>query len=771
MKEKLLKFASTKTFKPVSDPVSQKDSLPWHILVVDDEQAIHDITRIVLAKFRFDNRAIKLFFAHSAKEAKELLSQPNNFAVLILDVVMETGHAGLELVSYIRNVINNQFLRIILRTGQPGQAPEHRVIADYDINDYRTKTELTSEKMYSCLTTALRSYRDINTIRELARTRSKLQNKVNERNLELEAINLKLKAEIEERYTIEALLESTNSKLDSIINNSTALISLKDVQGCYDLVNKKFALSVDYKGDTLIGKKDEDIFPEHTSKMIRSNDLKVLNSGKAIQCEETLQVHGEKHYYLCVKFPLFSNDGHIYRICSIATDITERLAAQNKALHLAQYDALTGLPNRTLFIEKLKQVLDKTNWKQYQIAVMFIDLDRFKLINDTLGHDVGDQLLIKVAQRLKSLVHENDSICRLGGDEFAILLTDLVKQEDIISMVERVLYLLAESYIISKRELIVTPSIGISRSPVDGKDIQTLLKKADVAMYKAKTSGRNAYRFYLKEDERIASQLLSMEVDLRNMLNKDKSQLFLLYQPKFAICNEKFSSVEALIRWQHPKLGIISPDQFIPLLEETGLIIEAGEWVIKEACLFATRMAKSGFETKVSVNLSSRQLKQKEITYTIQRILRQTQCNPTWLEFEITESMLADDIEYTKQLLEEIASMGISLALDDFGTGYSSMNYLKRLPFNTLKIDSSFITDAPQVEQDRAIVTTIAQLANNLHMGVVAEGVETAEQFDLIKNIFGHTSENQIQGYFFSKPVLEDELLAMYKKFIGSKNT
>ncbi len=765
MNSKLVKFAQKKSTK---EKVDNRDiNSPWNILVVDDDQAIHDVTRLILSDFYFDDRPLKLTFAYSAKEARELLEQTNDFSVLLLDVVMETEHAGLDLVSHIRNTIKNQFLRIILRTGQPGQAPELSVIADYDINDYRTKTELTSEKMRSCITAALRSYRDINTIRELAISREKLQNKLTLRNNELEIINKQLKIEIEERFLVEKLLISTNDKLDSIINNSTALISLKDIDGRYDLVNAMFLDTLGLEKDSVIGKTDYDIFANDTADMICIDDAEVFKAGDAIQCEEVLPTKEGDHFYLCVKFPLYSSDNKIYRICSICTDITDRLEAQNKMLHLAQYDTLTGLPNRSLFLDRLSKELSEAQWDSHYLAVMFIDLDRFKLINDTLGHDIGDQLLVKVAERISFLVKDKNLACRLGGDEFAILLTNVTNDNDIISMAENIMRSLAESYIVNQRELIVTPSIGISRCPNDGKDIQALLKKADVAMYKAKKSGRNSYRFYLKADDSKANRLLSLEVDMRKMLAKHESQLFLLYQPKVDIHTGKYSSVEALVRWKHPERGVILPAQFIHLLEETGLITDVGEWVLKEACFFAARAAKIGHEIRVSVNLSSRQLKQKGIIVTINDILKKTHCKPQWLELEVTESSLVDDIEYTKLLLDEIANMGVSLAIDDFGTGYSSMNYLKNLPFNTLKIDRSFISDAPSVEQDRAIVTTIAQLAENLHMNVVAEGVETEEQFDLIKSILGRSSENKIQGYLFSKPVEESDLLSTSQNIIS----
>ena len=468
-------------------------------------------------------------------------------------------------------------------------------------------------------------------------------------------------------------------------------------------------------------------------------------------------IDGE-HFYLTVKFPLYNEDNVINRVCSINTDITERLRAQNEILHLAHYDALTDLPNRSLFIDRVSQAISRNERCNTSISVMFLDLERFKTINDSLGHNVGDKLLIEVALRLKSIVRAADSVCRLGGDEFANLLTDLHSKQDIIRVADKIMGLLSERYTIENRELVVTPSMGISRCPIDGENVQELLKKADVAMYKAKKSGKNAYRFYSREDDSKANLQLSLEVDMRKMLGNGKNQLILNYQPKVSFSSGEFTSVEALVRWPHPERGLISPCDFIPLMEETGLIIDVGEWVINEACSFAVRFAKSRFPLRVAVNLSSIQLKQKNLIEKLQSILYETQCPPELLELEVTESSLVGDFKETRLVLESIAAMGIRLAIDDFGTGYSSMNYLKRLPFNTLKIDRSFIIDAPTKEQDRAIVTTIAQLAHNLNMTIVAEGVETEEQYQLVKSVAPVDVENEIQGFLFSKPVPEGEL-------------
>jgi diguanylate cyclase (GGDEF)-like protein/PAS domain S-box-containing protein len=730
---------------------------PWNIMVVDDDTAVHDITTIVLEKLVFDDRPVKLTHGYSAKHARELLEDGNEYAVILLDVVMETNHAGLDLVNYIRHVKKDLFLRIILRTGQPGQAPESSVIVDYDINDYKEKTELTADKMRSCIMMAMRSYRDIIKIQELALLREKLQEQVILRNKQLEEKNNQLVNEVQERLFVEQKLNYTNEKLESIINNSNALISLKDLDGNYDLVNDAFLNTLSFNCNSIIGKSDTEIFSRDIATIIHSNDKKVLLNREAIQCEELLPNKDGEHFYLCVKFPLYDDNGDIYRICSIATDITDRLEAQNEISRLSQYDMLTELPNRSLFIDRITQAIARHDKNNH--AVLFINIDRFKVINETLGHDIGDSLLKDIAKRLLFIIREGDSVCRLGGDEFAILLNHLSNEHDVARIAKKIIAELSKTYLIKQKEIIVTASIGISRYPIDGVSVQALLKKADLAMYKAKQAGKNTYRFCLKEDDIKTSGLLALEVDMRKMLASTQNQLYLLYQPKVTLSDGGFSSVEALIRWQHPERGFISPVDFIPLMEETGLILDVDEWVLKEACRFAYRAEKSGHPIKVAINLSSKQFITDNLIPILKKVLNETKCSPQYIELEVTESSLINDFEKTKIILDQISAMGISLAIDDFGTGYSSMNYLKRLPFNTLKIDRSFIIDAANKAQDKAIVTTITQLAHNLNMSVVAEGVETVAQYKLLKDLISTSDDSKIQGFIFSKPLTEKELI------------
>jgi diguanylate cyclase (GGDEF)-like protein/PAS domain S-box-containing protein len=752
----LLKFAKPPVKISSIDSASSAYK-PWEILVVDDDQSIHDVTRLILRDFEFEGRPVNITHGYSAKEAMAILQENNNFAVLLLDVVMETDHAGLDLVGYIRNDLKNQFLRIVLRTGQPGQAPELSVIVDYDINDYKEKSELTSHKMRSCLTAALRSYRDIETIQQLATLRQNLQTQITQRNEELEKANHQLKEEIQERTNIQHKLLDTNTQLDSIINNSQAIITMKSLDGKYELVNNLFVKSLELSDVNVIGKTDRELFNEKVAEMIEYSDHEVIAKGEALQYEEILPNIDGEHWYLSVKFPLFDNHKNIYAICCISTDISDRIDAQNEILHMAQYDPLTNLPNRSLFIDRTSQAISRINWDHSIIAILFIDLDRFKLVNDTMGHEVGDELLVEVASRLQSNIRDGDSASRFGGDEFAVLLKDVASETDIIKVTEKLRMQLAKPYNIGGKELVVTPSIGVSRCPIDGIHARTLLKKADVAMYKAKKTTKNSYCFYTHEDDSRASELLSLEIDLRNALKN--SQFFLVYQPKVNMLDGKVSGFEALLRWQHPIKGVISPGQFIPILEETGMITEIGHWVTEQACRFAADLVKDGTPFKVAVNLSSKQFIQVGLVDKLRIILKETGCPPELLEIELTEGALMDDVERARTILNEISEMGISLAIDDFGTGYSSMCYLKRFPFSTLKIDRSFIVDAPSFSQDKAIVTTIIQLAHNLGMNIVAEGVETKQQYDLLKSVVSSIDESQIQGFIFSKPLLPSNIV------------
>lgn len=724
---------------------------PWHVLIVDDEPYMHDVTKLVLVEFSYDGRPIELTHAYTAREARSILEESDKYAVVLLDVVMEEDDSGLELVNYIRNELKNNLIRIILRTGQPGQAPELKVVLDYDINDYREKSELTVEKLISCLTNALRSYRDIKTIHEL-------QQKLSEHNKELLLLTNNLRDEVRERTHAQKKLALSNAKLESIINNSATLISLKNVDGEYELANQAFNSQLVFKSESIIGKKDSDIFDDDIASMIQYNDQKVAQTLQPIQCEEVLPTTSGEHFFLCIKFPLLDAKGKLLSICTICTDIAERLDAHNEILRLAQHDALTDLPNRSLFIDRMKQAVERVERNERHFAVLFIDLDKFKNINDTLGHQYGDKVLIDVAHRLRKLLRAEDSVCRLGGDEFAVLLVDLAQEYDALKVTMKIHESLSTPYECDGIVMHVTPSIGISCCPRDGKDVQVLLKKSDIAMYRAKKQGRNGYHFYVEEDDVQVRKRITLEMEMRDTLNNHISRLQLVYQPKLNVYTGDIRSVEALLRWHHPAKGIVKPHDFVPMLDEIGLMVDVGQWVLREACDFAVRKAKEGTPMMVGVNLSPTQVYQDGFVSKLRSIMDSAGCQPEWLELELTEQTLIQDGEIIKTVLEKISDLGVRIAINNFGIGYSSLNLLRELPVNSLKLDRKLINDALTQLPDEAMLKAIVHFANRLNMDVIAEGIETKEQYQLFHSMLMGEELGYVQGFLFSEPVSEHEL-------------
>ncbi len=468
---------------------------------------------------------------------------------------------------------------------------------------------------------------------------------------------------------------------------------------------------------------------------------------------------------------VFDDDGTPLRLAGTTQDITERKQIEDQIRFLAYYDGLTRLPNRALFMERLNQALATAQRQGRTLAMLFLDLDRFKRINDTLGHSVGDRLLQAVSERLKKCLRSTDTIARgdpmastdtvarLGGDEFIVTITDIARGEDAAKIARRVLDCLDEPFKLEAHEVVVTGSIGISLFPHDGSDVETLLKNADSAMYHAKDAGRGTYQFYSKSMNAAAFQRLALENSLRKAL--DREELLLHFQPQVDVTTGTIFGAEALVRWKHPELGMVSPADFIPLAEETGLILPMGEWILRSAAAQGKAWQDLGLGALiVAVNLSGRQFRQQQLVRTVESVLKTTGIDPRCLELEITESILVQSVEDTITTLKRIRAMGPRVSVDDFGTGYSSLTYLKRFPIDTLKIDQSFTRDIATNPEDAAITAAIIAMSQGLRMAVIAEGVETEIQRDCLLQ----RGCRLMQGYLFSKPVPAEQFRLLLEK-------
>jgi len=521
-------------------------------------------------------------------------------------------------------------------------------------------------------------------------------------------------------------------------------------------VNETACKLLGYSREEMLRMGPQDVLPVGREELERSYDELIAHPAGGAD----LPVGEMKSHYICkdgTHLP-FESTRHVLRsedttlIAGISRDIRARLAIEEKVSYLAQFDALTGLPNRNLFQDRLTQAMALAKRNDWPMAVLYIDLDRFKLVNDTLGHGAGDKLLKEAAGRLRSCVRASDTVGRLGGDEFAAILSELAKPGDAGLVAQKIIDVFKRPFDLEGKETYVTASVGVTLYPGDSDNAEALVVNADAAMYRAKQQGRNNYQYFTRDMNERALQRVQMEAALRRALEREEFRLF--YQPKADLVTGKICGFEALLRWQHPDKGMVLPGDFIPVLEETGLIVQAGEWVLRTACVQIKAWQEAGLKVPpISVNLSARQFEQKNLKDAVGQILGGTKVDPSLIEFEITESLLMNDPEGAARTLHDLKEYGVQLSMDDFGTGYSSLGYLKRFPIDTLKIDRTFVRDISTDADDATLTRAIINLAQNLRLNVVAEGVETDAQLAFLCL----NGCDEMQGYLFARPTTAEE--------------
>lgn len=549
-------------------------------------------------------------------------------------------------------------------------------------------------------------------------------------------------------------LRSSEQKLATILNSVEAYIYIKDTELRYQYGNRKVCEFFGCQPEQLLGLTDDALLPDEVVGIVRTSDQRVLDSGERVVKEEIFpDPNGEGfRTYLSVKIPLRESDGKIYALCGISTDITEQKRNLQEIHQLAFYDQLTGLPNRRLLLDRLAHALATRERNRQEGALLFIDLDNFKDLNDTLGHDVGDQLLCQVAERLDVHIRETDTLARLGGDEFVLMFEGLDEHADqalyqVESVASKLLEVLREPYSLQGRIHTSTASIGVAMFSDAQSTVEELLKRADLAMYEAKTAGRNQVRFFNPQMQAEVTARAAIEADLRQGLKS--GQFFLLFQPQVDT-RGRLVGAEALVRWQHPEKGLVAPGAFIAVAEATGLILPLGHWIMQCACrqLVAWSAHEQLSQLTLAVNISARQFHHPNFVEDVFAVLDETGANPRRLELELTESQLIENVERMIHNMNRLKARGVRFSLDDFGTGYSSLSYLKRLPLDNLKIDQSFVRDLLVDPNDAAIVKTVIALGDSLDLAVIAEGVETQAQCNALIELGCY----QFQGYHFGRP-------------------
>jgi diguanylate cyclase (GGDEF)-like protein/PAS domain S-box-containing protein len=562
--------------------------------------------------------------------------------------------------------------------------------------------------------------------------------------------------DITERLKAEAELRDSEQRFRVAFNQAAVGLAHVAPEGRWVMVNQKLCEIVGYTQKEMLTLRYQDL--THPDDLPYDIELaRRMLAGEVHEQSREKRYRHKKGHYIWVNLTsslVWDINGKPKYYSTVVEDISRRKQVEGELAHLANHDVLTGLPNRSLLLDRLSQAIAFANRLGDEVAVLLIDLDRFKNVNDSLGHDVGDRIITEISHRLLSRVRDGDTVARWGGDEFVVVLGDVTHEDAVANFAQKLLETLSQPMMIEEHELYPAGSIGISLYPKDGDQPAVLLKNADTAMYRAKEAGRNNFQFYANEMNARALDRLKLDGGLRRALLRD--EFILHYQPQMDLRTGEIVGVEALLRWQPPGQPMMYPGDFVPMAEETGLIVQIGEWVLRNACAQLRTWENAGLcdGVRMAVNLSARQFKQHNVVNMVSRVLQGTDCDPHRLELEITESVLMDHPDAAVATLQQLSDMGVSLAIDDFGTGYSSLSYLKKFPLDALKIDRSFVRDITTDSDDAAIARAVIALAHSMKLIVIAEGVETPEQLAFLKE----QDCDQVQGYLLGRPVPAEQI-------------
>lgn len=699
------------------------------ILVVDDEKLHLKSLNALLTQHGY-----RINLANSGEDAIKIL-KTDKIGLVLLDLNMQ-GIGGSEVMQYIRNNKIDTTV-IVVSGGASFEAVQNAL--KHGAYDYIRKPYAIENLLNS------------------------VNNALNKRQLE------------SENYAMQIRLQESEKLHRYMVNKSPDIVYMLDSNGFFTFVNKRIETLLGYARNEIIGKHYSYIVHEddHERARYTFNERRAHNrSGGNVNVELRLKCKNNdtaKHFDTRI-LPIEINSVGVYNLNSdmqnqkfigtygIARDITDRIEAEEIIRFQAYHDMLTRLPNRTLLQDRLHQAITHAKRNNTRLAVLFLDLDRFKVVNDTLGHLVGDKLLQAVSMRLKKCIRECDTLGRIGGDEFTLLLPEIKSSDDSEHVAQKIISALKDPFCISGHEFFVSASIGIAHYPEDGQSMETLIKHADIAMYHVKGNGKDGYEFFAHTMNEVYSRHMSLENDLRRALQHNQFQIY--YQPQINIETNEIFAMEALIRWNHPVQGLVSPTEFMSIAEETGLIQPIGDWVLRQACEDLRLWRQAGLmDIRIAVNLSVSQLDQEDVVTNIISTLKQNNIPGDRFEIEITENVLMKDMDNCITKLSKLNDYGIKIAIDDFGTGYSSLSYLKKLPIDTIKIDRSFIHDMHNSDEDSSIIIAIIAMAKGLNLNIISEGVETEEQLEQLR---AWRCKN-VQGFLFGRPMADTDAIELLR--------